>query len=177
MSDVTNIVIAGLGGQGVITASDILAEAAFRAGFDVKKSEIHGMSQRGGSVSSDVRYGTQVFSPMVPEGEADFLVVLDPSQVDYNRVVLKPGGALITPEIFLDEDNGISDIDDLDADDTIPVNKRTLNIAVLGVLSSHLDIPETAWNEALAEHLRSAYLPSNTEAFLFGKRLGEKTRS
>ena len=68
--------IAGLGGQGVITASDILADAAFRAGRDVKKSELHGMSQRGGSVTSEVRFGAQVFSPMVPRGEADFLVVL-----------------------------------------------------------------------------------------------------
>jgi len=68
--DVTNVVIAGLGGQGVLKASDILADAAFLAGLDVKKSEIHGMSQRGGSVTSDVRFGRQVLSPMVPAGEA-----------------------------------------------------------------------------------------------------------
>jgi indolepyruvate ferredoxin oxidoreductase beta subunit len=72
----TNVVIAGLGGQGVLKASDILADVAFSAGLDVKKSELHGMSQRGGSVSSDVRFGERVFSPMVPEGEADFLLVL-----------------------------------------------------------------------------------------------------
>jgi len=77
---VTNVVLAGLGGQGVIKASDILAEAALRAGLDVKKSEIHGMSQRGGSVTSDVRFGPKVLSPMVPAGEADFLVVLEPSR-------------------------------------------------------------------------------------------------
>ena len=76
MSKPTNVVIAGLGGQGVIKASDILADVAFSAGLDVKKSEMHGMSQRGGSVSSDVRFGERVFSPMVPEGEADFLVVI-----------------------------------------------------------------------------------------------------
>jgi hypothetical protein len=72
-SKTTNVVIAGLGGQGVIKASDILADAAFSTGIDVKKSEIHGMSQRGGSVASDVRFGERVFSPMVTEGEADFL--------------------------------------------------------------------------------------------------------
>ncbi|NTV97240.1 MAG: glycosyltransferase, partial [Thiobacillus sp.] len=77
MRQVTNIVLGGLGGQGVLTASDILADAVFRAGFEVKKSELHGMSQRGGSVSSDVRYGPRVLSPMVPQGEADYLVVLD----------------------------------------------------------------------------------------------------
>ena len=69
---VTNVVIAGLGGQGVLKASDILAEVAFRAGLDVKKSELHGMSQRGGSVSSDVRFGPQVFSPMVPPARRTF---------------------------------------------------------------------------------------------------------
>jgi len=73
-SKVTNIVIAGLGGQGVLTCSDIVADVAFHTALDVKKSELHGMSQRGGSVSSDVRYGAQVFSPMVPPGEGDFLV-------------------------------------------------------------------------------------------------------
>ena len=74
--DVTNVVVAGLGGQGVLTASDILAEAAFAAGYDVKKSELHGMSQRGGSVTSDVRFGEAVLSPMVSAGEADFLLHL-----------------------------------------------------------------------------------------------------
>ena len=92
MSRVVNVVFAGLGGQGVITASDILADVAFRAGLDVKKAEVHGMSQRGGSVSSDVRYGARVLSPLVTSGEADFLVVLAPSEVEVNRGVLRPGG-------------------------------------------------------------------------------------
>ena len=72
-------------GEGVLKASDIVAEVAFRAGLDVKKSEIHGMSQRGGSVTSDVRFGEKVYSPMVPPGEADYLVVLSPDQVEPNR--------------------------------------------------------------------------------------------
>ena len=95
---VTNIVIAGLGGQGVLTASDIIAEAALGAGFDVKKSEIHGMSQRGGSVTSDVRFGIEVLSPMVPPGEADFLLVLSPDEVEHNRWQLRPGGVLLGPD-------------------------------------------------------------------------------
>ncbi len=78
---ITNIVIAGLGGQGVLRASDILAAVAFDAGLDVKKAEVHGMSQRGGSVTSDVRYGPAVLSPMVPPGGADFLVVLEETQL------------------------------------------------------------------------------------------------
>jgi indolepyruvate ferredoxin oxidoreductase beta subunit len=72
----------------VIKASDILADAAFSTGIDVKKSEIHGMSQRDGSVSSDVRFGERVFSPMVAEGEADFLVVIAADQIEVNRAAL-----------------------------------------------------------------------------------------
>src|SRR5208337_2895588 len=96
-SKVTNIVIAGLGGQGVLTCSDIVADVAFHTALDVKKSELHGMSQRGGSVSSDVRYGAQVFSPMVPPGEADFLVATAADQVPVNAAVLREGGTIIDP--------------------------------------------------------------------------------
>src|SRR5512145_3395766 len=99
---VMNVVLAGLGGQGVIKASDILADAAFRDGRDVKKAEVHGMSQRGGSVTSDVRYGDEVLSPMIPPGEADFLVVLAPSEVEVTRPLLRAGGVLIAPD-FVDE--------------------------------------------------------------------------
>ena len=95
---VTNVILAGLGGQGVIKASDILADAAVRAGYGVKKAEVHGMSQRGGSVTSDVRFGPRVLSPMIPRGEADFLVVLAPSEVEVTRPLLRPGGVLLAPD-------------------------------------------------------------------------------
>ena len=98
MSNVINVVAAGLGGQGVLKITDILADVVFRAGYDVKKSEVHGMSQRGGSVSSEVRYGDKVASPMVPAGEADYLVVIDPTQVEVVRGKLKENGVLITTE-------------------------------------------------------------------------------
>ena len=92
---VNNVVVAGLGGQGVLKGTDILADVALRAGYDVKKSEIKGMSQRGGSVTSDVRFGGAVLSPMVSPGEADYLLVLDATQVEPLRHYLKPGGVLI----------------------------------------------------------------------------------
>ena len=92
-----NVIVAGLGGQGVIKASDILADAAFRAGLDVKKAEIHGMSQRGGSVTSDVRFGAEVHSPMVPRGEADFLVVLARSEVEVTGPCCGQGGCSSRP--------------------------------------------------------------------------------
>ena len=74
MSKITNILLVGVGGQGTLLASEILSEALKQAGFDVKKSEIHGMSQRGGSVVSHVRFGKEVHSPIIPEGEADILL-------------------------------------------------------------------------------------------------------
>jgi indolepyruvate ferredoxin oxidoreductase beta subunit len=151
---VTNVVVAGLGGQGVIKASDILADAACRAGCDVKKAEIHGMSQRGGSVSSDVRFGEAVRSPMVPRGEADFLVVLSPDQVELSRDVLRPGGLLIGPDFVPEE--------------KLP-NRRSLNVALLGALSRHLDIPEGTWLEAMRAALPERLHELNEKAFRIGR--------
>lgn len=153
-NELTNIRIAGLGGQGAIKASDILAEAAFQAGFDVKKSELHGMSQRGGSVSSDVRYGRQVASPMIPAGQSDFLLVLAADQVDLNRPALRAGGVLITPA---------------DIDETRLPGKRSLNLALLGVLSRRLALPESAWLEAIRIHLPAASFAANEAAFRLGR--------
>ena len=151
---VTNVVVAGLGGQGVIKASDILADAAFRAGHDVKKSEIKGMSQRGGSVTGDVRFGDRVFSPMVPNGEADFLLVLEPTQVEPNRQVLRPTGVLITPDAI-----------DVDA---LP-HKRALNVALLGALSAHLPMAEEAWLDSLRSSFDETFFEGNKKAFLIGR--------
>ena len=155
MSDqLINVVVAGIGGQGVLKASDILADAALRTGLDVKKSEIKGMSQRGGSVTSDVRFGRMVFSPMVPSGEADYLLVLEPTQVEANRHYLKPGGRLITPDAV--------------AADKLP-NKKSLNVAMLGALSVHLPLPEVEWLEALREGFPAELFAANRQAFLPGR--------
>lgn len=154
-SKVTNVVVAGLGGQGVLKGTDILAVAALRAGFDVKKSEIKGMSQRGGSVTGDVRFGKEVFSPMVPAGEADFLLVLEPTQVTPNQHILRPKGVLITPDAV--------------SEDQLP-NKRTLNVALLGALSAHLPISEEIWMAALKEGFAESFFEGNRQAFLIGRQ-------
>jgi len=151
---VVNVVIAGLGGQGAIKASDILADAAFRAGLDVKKAEIHGMSQRGGSVNSDVRFGPEVLSPMIPEREADFLVVLAPSEVEVNRGRLRPGGVLIPPDAV--------------AESALP-NRRSLNVALLGALAARLDLADELWLEAIKAALPERLHDVNVKAFRFGK--------
>jgi indolepyruvate ferredoxin oxidoreductase beta subunit len=153
-NSVTNLVIAGLGGQGVLKASDIAAEVAFRSGLDVKKSDIHGMSQRGGSVTSDVRFGARVFSPMVPEGEADYLVVLAADQVEVNRAALKAGGVLIEPSQISDR---------------ALKNRKSLNVALLGILSRFLELPETAWTEAIREALPPHLHEANLQAFAIGR--------
>jgi indolepyruvate ferredoxin oxidoreductase, beta subunit len=154
----TNIVIAGLGGQGVLKASDIIADLALNAGLDVKKSEVHGMSQRGGSVTSDVRFGAEVHSPMVPEGEADYLLVLEPTQVEVARSALKPGGVLIDPARL--------------GGHTLRSNK-SINVALLGVLSRHLEFPEDAWHGAIRASLPGKLHEMNLEAFAVGRAAPE----
>ncbi len=155
---VTNVVVAGLGGQGVLKASDILADAARRAGLDVKKAEVHGMSQRGGSVTSDVRFGARVLSPMVPRGEADFLLVMAPSEVEVTRLLLRPGGVLIDPDVV--------DVKKL------PTSK-SLNVALLGALSPHLPLPEAALLDAIRAAFPERYQAANEKAFALGRAAAE----
>ncbi len=158
---VVNVVVAGLGGQGVIKASDILADAAFRAGYDVKKAEVHGMSQRGGSVTTDVRFGPQVLSPMVPAGEADFLLVLEPTQVEVNRPALRPKGLLVPPDAV---------------DGSKLPNQRSLNVALLGALAAHLDLAEEHWLAAIHAALPERLHRVNEAAFRIGKDAGKSLR-
>jgi len=150
----TNVVIAGLGGQGVIKASDILADVAVASGLDVKKSELHGMSQRGGSVSSDVRFGQRIFSPMVTEGEADFLLVVAADQIEVNRSVLAPGGVLIDPAQI--------DITQLST-------PKSLNVALLGALSKYLPFADEAWRAALVRNLPEKLHEANFKSFDLGQ--------
>jgi len=153
-SKVTNVVVAGLGGQGVLSGTHILAQVALRAGYDVKKSEIKGMSQRGGSVTGDVRFGEKVLSPMVSPGDADFLLVLEPTQVDPNGDMLRPGGVLITPDAIDPE--------------ALP-NKKALNVALLGALSAHLPMSENDWLDVLKTEFDSKFFAGNQAAFLTGR--------
>lgn len=152
---VVNIVVAGLGGQGVIKASDIISGVAFRSGLDVKKSEIHGMAQRGGSVTSDIRFGPRVLSPMVPPGEADFLVVIAPDQIDVVRHQLRAGGVLIDPSLI---------------DESKLSNKRSINVALVGALSAHLpQIDLSVWLDAVKASLPEKLHEVNLKAFELGR--------
>ena len=153
-SPVTNIVFAGLGGQGVLKASDIAADVASGADLDIKKSELHGMSQRGGSVTSDVRYGKHVYSPMVTPGEADYLVVLAPDQVEVALPLLKKGGTLIETSMV---------------DESKLTNKKSANVALLGILSKSLQFSDEQWLAAIKKNLSEKLYEVNVEAFQVGK--------
>jgi len=154
MPRVVNVVFAGLGGQGVIKASDILADAARRSGLDVKKADVHGMSQRGGSVTSDVRFGDEVLSPMVPAGEADYLLVLAPDQVENNLGTLRQGGVLLAPDLI---------------DEKSLPNRRSLNVALLGALSHHLSLADDHWRAAIKAALPERLRQVNLKAFEQGR--------
>ena len=149
-----NVMIVGVGGQGSLLASKLLGRLLLSKGYDIKVSEVHGMSQRGGSVSSEVRYGECVASPMVPAGEADVLAVLDITQVEVAKGVLKADGVLITPE-------------DLPLDKL--QNPKALNTMMLGAISKYVDIPVETLLEALKANLPEKLHAMNVEMFDLGR--------
>ena len=149
---ITNVLFAGIGGQGIILASDLLSEMAFRCGFDVKKSEIHGMSQRGGSVSGDVRFGKKVYSPMIPAGEADYLIVLSEDQVEVCKNMVNENTVILTPAILGDFDPG-----------------KSLNVAMLGALNAGLKLDKEVWFGLLREHFKGELAEINIAAFERGE--------
>lgn len=150
--DITNILFAGIGGQGIIRASDMLTEAAFRLGFDVKKSELHGMSQRGGSVSSDVRFGKCVLSPMIPNGEADYLVAVSGDQIEVSRPFLNDNTVIVRPSDLSEED----------------AKSRMANIVMLGFLNRYLKFPQDLWENLIRENFSGPLAEANIEAFRRG---------
>jgi len=156
MKEVDNILIVGLGGQGVLLASDVISIAAFKYGYDIKKSEVHGMSQRGGSVTTHIRFGPKIFSPLIKRGEADFIMTLKNSEIKRVKDFLSEDGKVVSvPEGLLDKLE----------------NKKTLNIAMIGILSRFLDIPFKIWEEVIKKRIPSKYQKSNLEAFRIGKKI------
>lgn len=189
MSEVTSICITGVGGQGIILASNIISKLALSAGYDVKKSEVHGMSQRGGSVISEVRYGKKVYSPLIPEGGAD--IVMSFEAVEALRYInkLKKDGLIIvsTQEILsstilagLEEyPKGILDKLKSTVHKVIPVNAiedakslgniKTVNSIMLGVLSNYLSFEQKLWQEVLKSSVPAKTVDLNLKAFMKGR--------
>ena len=191
-----NILLVGVGGQGIILASDLLSNLGLELGLDVKKSEIHGMAQRGGSVESHVRLGERVLSPLIPKGEADFVLAVE--QVESLRHLdhIKPDGTMlvattrvIPPSVTvggeryptgeeieaelrrLSERVAMVDVGELTRE---VGNPRTANIILLGALSAFLPYDVAAWKRVLETSLPAKILEVNLVAFDVGRREGEK---
>ncbi len=190
-ADVTNILLVGVGGQGILLASEILSETFMCAGFDVKKSEIHGMSQRGGSVVSHVRYGKEVFSPTVPEGEGDILFGFELMETCRSLPLLKKGATVIANDLRISPTSvlmghepypdGLAEKIKEQFPDFLLVdgqqlateagNPRAANTVLLGAVSRRLDIAEEYWFMALEKMVPKKALEVNKKAFLMGRSL------
>jgi indolepyruvate ferredoxin oxidoreductase, beta subunit len=183
-----DIAVVGVGGQGVLTASDVLAQAALLAGLDVKKSELHGMAQRGGSVVSHVRIGRKVHSPVIPAGGAGYMVALERLEALRYAHMLSPGATVIIGRMelhTLDEYAGPSYPGDVEEKlgstgaYVIPVpgrqiaedagSPRTAGTVFLGALSTMLPVPLECWKTALAAVIPPGVLNLNIEAFRLGR--------
>jgi indolepyruvate ferredoxin oxidoreductase beta subunit len=157
---VYSITFGGIGGQGVLKASEICSWAALFAGYHVKKSEVHGMAQRGGSVESHVRFGKRVYSPLVPTGGADVLVCFHLDEHPRLRQFLKKDGVDLAG--YLEK-----------ATLTTADNPRGLNTCLVGVLSAKLPIKEEHWRKAIETVFRGKGVEENEKVFLDGRRLGQ----
>jgi len=188
---VTNILLVGVGGQGILLAAEILSETFLLAGYDVKKSEIHGMSQRGGSVVSHVRYGKEVFSPIVPEGEGDLLFGFELMESYRCLSLLKPGATVVVndlciapPSVLMGRETYPENLEAKIAErfpDLILVdgqklaieagNARAANTVLLGAVSKRLNIEEKFWLEAIERMVPKKALEVNLKAFAVGRSL------
>jgi indolepyruvate ferredoxin oxidoreductase beta subunit len=187
-----NFLLAGVGGQGTILASDVLSEVALAAGFDVKKSEVHGMAQRGGSVNTHVRWDAErVYSPLIGLGEADVLLVFEEAEALRYAEYLKPGGAAIVNRQTIEPITVTSGGAHYPTEDEVRAvyqdlagrfhlipgsaiaeelgNVRAGNVVLLGALSTLLDVPVDTWLEVIEGRVPPKYVELNRLAFLRGR--------
>ena len=191
--ETTNFALVGVGGQGVLLASDILSEVGVEAGYDVKKSEVHGMAQRGGSVLSQVRWGDKVYAPLVGKGEVDYLISFELLEALRWLELLRKGGMAIVndqrlPPLAVSSGGmeypsqeriekalsqaaeeyhivpALSKAQELGTD-------RATNVVLLGALSKFLDVPEEQWLKVVEERVPKKYLELNRKAFAAGRGL------
>jgi indolepyruvate ferredoxin oxidoreductase beta subunit len=187
-----NFLLAGVGGQGTILASNVLADVALRAGLDVKKSEVHGMAQRGGSVNTHVRWHPErVYSPLIGLGEADFLLAFEEAEALRYAKHLKPRGTAVVNKHILkpitvtsggahyptEEELHRAFAEITDHLHLVPGtsiaqelgNIRAANVVLLGALSTFLDIPEDTWLAIIKARIPAKYVELNHLAFVKGR--------
>ena len=186
---VTNIMIVGVGGQGALLASKTLGQVLLDAGYDVKVSEVHGMSQRGGSVVTYVRYGKKVYSPIIDKGQADYVVSFELLEAARYTEYFKEGGRIVVntqqiepmpvitgaakyPENLVEKmtEAGFK----VDAMDCLSLAKeagstKSVNIVLMGRLSKYMDFQEEAWLKALEKLVKPQFLEMNKKAFSLGR--------
>ena len=189
-----NVSLVGVGGQGIILTADLLAKTAALSGLDVKKSEIHGMSQRGGSVTSQVRFGSSVASPIIQEGAADILVSFDQLEALRHASILSPEGRALVNDAFLvpvtvssGQQPAVEDLRGkvqaafgrLDFVDAMRLateevgSARTMNMVLAGALSVLCPFEEGVWLKAMEELLagpKAKFIELNERAFAVGRR-------
>ncbi len=190
-SQTTSVVLVGVGGQGILLASEIVARTAMAAGYDVKTNEVHGMAQRGGSVVAQIRYGEKVNSPLVAEGTASVLGALERIEVlRYSRYV-KPGGLVVVNSQTLipvtvsmgaaeypqdSEERVKKAFDNLLYFDAAKIavdlgNIKAANVVVVGAISKGLDLPVESWKEAISNTVKKQFVDLNLKAFEAGREL------
>lgn len=197
LDKMTNVLVVGVGGQGVVLASNILCEVALRAGYDVKKSEVHGMSQRGGVVTSHVRFGPKVYSPLIAAGTCDAILGFEAAEALRFTHELKEGGAMIvsTQRIVPPSSSGvrkgpkypadpIGDMPNYFKGHLVPIdaeaialslhNPRLTNTILLGALSVDLPIEEQTWRDTIAQMVPKKTIDVNLEAFSRGRAASKK---
>ena len=184
-----NVMIVGVGGQGSLLASKLLGRLLMSRGYDIKVSEVHGMSQRGGSVVTYVRFGDKVYSPVIDKGQADFIVSFELLEAARWTSYLKPEGKIIVntqqinpmpviigaaeyPENLAQKmvDAGLN----VDAMDALSLaeqagNAKAVNLVLMGRLSRYFDIPEEEWMEAIEQSVPAKFLELNKKAFRLGR--------
>ncbi len=191
MSRTTSIVMVGVGGQGILLATQIIARAALAAGHDVKTNEVHGMAQRGGSVLAQIRFGEKVYSPLVPEGTAAVLGSLERIEALRMRDYLAAGGLAVVSQqaiIPVTVSSGqatypadaeqrlraafprLAYIDAISAAERL-CEPRVANVILLGAMSTALPISPACWAEAISQCVKPAYRDINMRAFEEGRLL------
>lgn len=187
---IKNILLVGVGGQGIILASKLLSIGLIKAGYDVKMSEVHGMAQRGGNVTTQVRYGEKVYSPIIGKGQADVIVAFEKMEamrwIDY----LKPDGKIVINNYEIPSVPVLTGavkypagvIENLSSKVNTTVveaakeaqelgNIRTQNVIMLGSLVKALNIDEVEWEEVIKETVKEKFIDININAFNKGKEL------
>jgi indolepyruvate ferredoxin oxidoreductase beta subunit len=186
-----SILLVGVGGQGTILASKLLTIGLMEEGYDVKMSEIHGMSQRGGSVSSQIRYGEKVWSPVIEEGTADIIVSFEKMEALRWLRYLKPDGKVVVnnyemwpmPVIMDKAEYSPAIIDELreHCDDVTLINAteeavklgnpKTMNIILLGALIKSMDLNDIDWDSIISDNVKAAFVEDNKKALKIGMSL------